>query len=83
MSSICCELISFQNQIEIVEYLVEKNADVESADRWGRTSLHSAAWKNNLPLVQFFIENGMANIEATDNDGLTPLHFTAISFDGG
>ncbi len=62
--------------------MIGKNVDVESVDRWGRTSLHSAAWKKNFALVNFFLENG-ANIDAKDNEGLSPLHFAARSFAEG
>jgi ankyrin repeat protein len=51
--------------LDIVKYLVGKDVDIESSDRWGRTALHSAAWKNNFPLLQFLVEIG-SQIEAKD-----------------
>ncbi len=54
-----------QNHLDIVKYLAEKEVHIESGDRWGRTALHSAAWKNNFPLLKFLLEIG-APIEATD-----------------
>ena len=58
-------ILFLQNHLDIVKYLAEKEVDIESGDKWGRTALHSAAWKNNFPLLQFLLEIG-AQIEATD-----------------
>jgi ankyrin repeat protein len=68
-------LLFFQNHLDVVKYLAERKVDIECSDRWGRTALHSAAWKNNFPLLQFLVEIG-AQIESTD-EVLYFTHFMA------
>ena len=41
----------------------------------GKTALHRAAAQGHLEVVQALIESG-AEIEITDDDGDTPLHYS-------
>ncbi|KAJ5902932.1 hypothetical protein N7495_003460 [Penicillium taxi] len=58
---------------EIVEFLIEKGANIEAADVDGKTPLHNASISGFQNIVGFLIEKG-ANIEAIDKNGETPLH---------
>lgn len=49
-----------------------QDADVNLADKDGRTPLMFAARDGDLPAVQALLSKG-ANINATDNNGMTPL----------
>ena len=68
---------SKKDNFEVVQYLVEKGANIEAKniDQW--TPLHFASRKGSLPIVQYLIEKG-ANIEGKDNEQKTPLY---ISFE--
>ena len=41
------------------------------------TVLHYAARRNKLDVVQWLVEHGKANVEATNKDGMTVLHWAA------
>jgi ankyrin repeat protein len=59
---------------EIVKYLVSvKKVDVNIADDWGKTALHSAARGNHLRIANFLLEHG-ADPRARGEDGKLPLH---------
>lgn len=53
-------------------------ADVNHQDEQGKTPLLTCAYYNNkTDLIQYLIENG-ADIEISDENDNTPLHFSAI-----
>ena len=62
--------------LPIVQYLIQKGANIDSKDMYKETPLHHACWKGNLTVVQYLIEKG-ANIEAKDRNQYTPLHFAS------
>ncbi|WP_340400524.1 ankyrin repeat domain-containing protein [Paenibacillus sp. FSL H8-0079] len=57
---------------ELVRWLVEQGADINSPDKYQRTPLHAHAshWSGNVPL---FLELG-ADLDAVDYQNETPLH---------
>jgi len=75
-------LAAVGENFEIVKFLVDKKANLEAAEMFGRTSLHISSWICNIETTKFLVESG-ANIEATDKEGLTPLHFAAKGFEHG
>ncbi|WP_353287613.1 ankyrin repeat domain-containing protein [Wolbachia endosymbiont (group B) of Gerris lacustris] len=63
----------YYNRTEIVEFLLNKDANIEAKDVYGKTPLHEAA-KGKLDMVKLLCKKG-ANIEAKDHDDWTPLHY--------
>ena len=56
--------------LSVVEYLIEKGADVNAKNKYGYTSLHYAT---TLEVAKTLVEHG-SDIESVDNDyGYTPL----------
>ncbi|XP_060534769.1 protein phosphatase 1 regulatory subunit 12C isoform X7 [Cylas formicarius] len=56
--------------------LLEKGADINTANVDGLTALHQACIDDNLDMVEFLVEQG-ADVNRGDNEGWTPLHATA------
>ncbi|XP_050300626.1 protein phosphatase 1 regulatory subunit 12A isoform X8 [Anthonomus grandis grandis] len=61
---------------EEVLKLLEKGADINTANVDGLTALHQACIDDNLDMVEFLVEQG-ADVNRGDNEGWTPLHATA------
>ena len=61
---------------EIVRYLCERGATLESRDRAGYTPLHSAAFSGRRAVIEELLHHG-ADIEALDTFNKTPLHVVA------
>lgn len=58
--------------IDEVQCLLNKGADINTANVDGLTALHQAVIDENLEMVQFLLSNG-ADVDAQDNEGWTPL----------
>lgn len=65
--------------LEVVEYLVEKGANVNEKDDDGYTPLHVAAKKGYLEIVEYLVEKG-AKINEKDKSAKTPLQ---LAYDNG
>ncbi len=66
-----------QADAELVRLLLEHGAWVDDRDLEGTTALHNAAWRGNLDVVRYLIEQG-ASIDALMNGGgNTALHNAA------
>ena len=69
--------IAFQNgHLDIMKYLIEQGADVNSTDNDGMSLISKAIVKkskDSVDLVEYLIEKG-AKINRQSNDGWTPLH---------
>jgi cytohesin len=60
---------------KIVQILLDAGADVNSQDRWQRTSLHRAVQAGDPALVALLLSHG-ANVNARDSTNRTPLYYT-------
>lgn len=60
---------------EDVLNLLDKGADINTANVDGLTALHQACIDDNLDMVEFLVEYG-ADVNRGDNEGWTPLHAT-------
>jgi ankyrin repeat protein len=63
---------SFRGDVEIVQLLLDKQANPNQAARGGSTALHQAAFKGHLAVVELLLAKG-ANALATKEDGSSPL----------
>ncbi|KAL8539274.1 hypothetical protein ACS0TY_001052 [Phlomoides rotata] len=68
-----------RGELEVLESLLEKGANMEFCDRYGLTPLHIAAIKGNKDVVMMLVEFG-ARVESQDHEGHTPLH---LAVEGG
>ena len=60
----------------VVKLLLEKGADIESKDDYGRTPLSWAAEGGHKAVVKLLLEKG-ADMESKDDYGQTPLSWAA------
>ncbi|XP_004636687.1 NF-kappa-B inhibitor zeta [Octodon degus] len=72
------------NQHLIVQDLVNLGAQVNTTDYWGRTPLHVCAEKGHSQVLQAIQKgavrsNQLVDLEATNYDGLTPLHCAVMA----
>lgn len=65
---------AFHNNLAHMQALVDKNINLNLKNVWGERALHWAAGPNNVEAVDFLLTRGhMAQINAQDNEGNTPL----------
>ena len=74
--------VMITESIKIVEALINKGANIESKDRFGKTPLHYAVETKKLAIVQALLKHG-ANANAKTDDGETVLHIAALNYQGG
>lgn len=62
--------------INLIRSLIEQGADVNVADKRGRTSLDWSAHKGRLDICELLLDNG-ADVNAMDDYDITPMHQAA------
>ncbi|MGZ5208132.1 MAG: ankyrin repeat domain-containing protein [Sulfuricurvum sp.] len=62
---------SWTGNTEAVKVLVNKGANVNTADNAGATALHLAIWKDRTDIALYLLEHG-ASAQAMSLDGMTP-----------
>ncbi|CAB3374665.1 Hypothetical predicted protein [Cloeon dipterum] len=67
-------IASMKNRLDVVHFLLDKNADVSKRNQKGQTALHHAVKSGSLELVKSLLDHG-ADLESKDNDGRNVLHF--------
>lgn len=65
------------NNLEVIEKLLTKKADLGIKDKQGRTALHHTQWNGNYKIARWLIAAG-ANMNEPDNAGFTLLNYAAI-----
>ena len=59
--------------IEFVQMLLDKDANINAKNTLGKTPLHNAVERGLTDIIGMLLNQG-ANIDAVDKSGLTPLH---------
>lgn len=60
-------------RVEVIELLLELQANVHAVGENGNTPLHTAAMENVYEVMLILLNAG-ANVHARNNDGITPIH---------
>lgn len=68
----CLSMAENNMCIELVEFLAENGADLNSINHEDKSPLHFACINGDMPLVEYLVENG-AHIDNDDIEGNTPL----------
>ena len=74
------QFASAYGHLDIVQYLVKNNADINACDDEGDTPLHDACYMANLDVIKFLVEQ-QADVMATNARNQTPLDRAIISGD--
>jgi ankyrin repeat protein len=80
----CCVGSSDRNQVSdkeslgIAKLLISNGADVLAKDVAGRQVHHIAAEANNTELFKYLLKNTDLELEATDDEGKTCMHYIAM-----
>ena len=72
-------LACLEERLDVVELLVQAGADPWASDNEGTNCLHIAATLSSPPMLKLLLEapqkkGSKANVDATDQQGSTPLH---------
>lgn len=67
---------AIKNLPEIVQFLIDHKADIDSTNYWGTTPLMLAVQDNNMQAMEILLNN-KADVNATNNQGRSPLQIAA------
>jgi ankyrin repeat protein len=70
--------IDCNQSLEIINFIIERGADVNQKDKQENTPLHIAVINKNLNAANLLLDRG-AQIDAKDKNSQTPLHIAVIN----
>ncbi len=71
-------LASYNNQLKLVKFLIENEAEVDKRNDRGQTPLAGVCFKGYFEMVKLLVEKGKADIHANNGMGTTPVTFSAL-----
>ncbi|KAG7999143.1 hypothetical protein I3843_01G292300 [Carya illinoinensis] len=71
-------MAAMRGELERLETLLRKGADISYRDQYGLTALHAAAMKGHRDATLILVEYGV-DWDCQDNEGHTPLHLAVHS----
>jgi ankyrin repeat protein len=66
-----------EGYIETILLLIDKGADVNAGDKYGRTPLHRACLRGNEKIIMAIMDRG-ANVNIQNTKGETPFHMACL-----
>lgn len=66
----------FEGKLEIAEYFIDMNCDINKCDNQSNSPLHPACDKGFLPIVHLLLSNG-CKVNVQNSSKQTPLHIAA------
>nr|CAG8530239.1 2808_t:CDS:2 [Entrophospora candida] len=64
---------SYNGHTSVVDYLLQKDANVSQKDNDGWTALHNASAQGHYYIVRYLIEYAKADVDVENNRNITPL----------
>merc|ERR1719367_2733778 len=78
---------SYHNHTEVVQFLVQKGADIEMKRKSGSHAAYMAAQEGNLKILKFLVQNAPDVVDLKGYKGITPLvvaakkgHFKVVKY---
>jgi ankyrin repeat protein len=65
--------------LELVQLLIEKLAEINARTQSGETALHLSCKNGNEGIVKFLTKIQETFVDIEDNKGNTPLHYAALT----
>lgn len=73
-----------EGQLEIVDFFLKRNFDVNSMDEFGWNAIHHACARNRAHVTLLLLERNVnPNLQCFTCQNWTPLHFAVSSFSKG
>jgi ankyrin repeat protein len=75
--------VACNGDIDMIKYLIDKNAEPNGVSRMGRTPLSKACWNGKIEVVEILVKLPQIKINEGDKNGRYPLHNAVWGSSGG